>query len=103
MTRVFMTLIIIIFTVINYGGASETGTVGNIVTLTNHSILGLFVFFGILAMLRTDAWHNRFTTGFMPNGFLGDFAAMGLTFLRQTVLEPTTNQVSSNRGAMKID
>ena len=77
----FMTLIILFFTIINYRGASETGTTGNIVTLTKLGILVLFVIFGILAMLRSEAWHQRFTTGFMPNGFLGVFIAMGLTFI----------------------
>ncbi|HEX6304426.1 MAG TPA: amino acid permease, partial [Anaerolineales bacterium] len=81
LTLIFMTLVIIIFTLINFRGASETGTIGNIVTLTKISILGLFVLFGILAMLRTDAWHFRFTEGFLPNGALGVFAAMGLTFI----------------------
>jgi amino acid transporter/nucleotide-binding universal stress UspA family protein len=81
MTLGFMTLVIIAFTIINYRGASETGTVGNIVTMTKISILALFVFFGILAMLRTEAWHARFTTGFMPNGFGGVLVAMGLTFI----------------------
>lgn len=81
LTLGFMTIIIILFTLINVLGASETGTIGNIITLTKITILGLFVIFGILAMLRTEAWHSRFTTGFMPNGFLGVFAAMGLTFI----------------------
>jgi amino acid transporter/nucleotide-binding universal stress UspA family protein len=81
LTLVFMTLIIILFTYINYRGASETGTVGNIVTMTKIVILAFFVFFGILAMLRTDAWHTRFTTGFMPNGFFSIIVAMGLTFI----------------------
>jgi amino acid transporter/nucleotide-binding universal stress UspA family protein len=80
-TLVFTTVVIVIFTFINYRGASETGTIGNIVTVTKISILGLFVFFGIIAMLRTEAWHTRFTTGFMPNGFLGVLTAMGLTFI----------------------
>ncbi|HZD58561.1 MAG TPA: amino acid permease [Anaerolineales bacterium] len=81
LTLAFMSVIIMIFTLINYRGASETGTVGNIVTLTKISILGLFVIFGVLAMLRTDAWHTRFSEGFLPNGILGVFAAMGLTFI----------------------
>lgn len=80
-TLIFMTLIILVFTAINYRGASETGTIGNIITLTKVAILGLFVIFGVMAMLRTDAWHTRFTTGFMPNGALGVFIAMGLTFI----------------------
>lgn len=77
----FMVLIIVVFTIINYRGASETGTVGNIVTITKVAILGLFVLFGFLAMLRSDAWINRFTTGLMPNGPLGVFVAMALTFI----------------------
>ena len=81
LTLAFMTLIIIIFTAINYRGASETGMIGNIVTMAKVAILLLFVGFGILAMLRTDAWVTRFTDGFMPNGFHGVLVAMGLTFI----------------------
>jgi amino acid transporter/nucleotide-binding universal stress UspA family protein len=73
--------VILVFTYVNYHGASETGTVGNIVTLTKVSILGLFVFFGVIAMAHTAAWHTRFTTGFMPNGVAGVLQAMGLTFI----------------------
>jgi amino acid transporter/nucleotide-binding universal stress UspA family protein len=81
MALVWTTIIIIIFTTINYRGASETGTIGNIVTMTKISILGLFVIFGILAMLRTETWVTRFTTGFLPNGFFAVLVAMGLTFI----------------------
>lgn len=81
MTLVMMTLIIVLFTLINYRGASETGTIGNIVTLTKVAILGMFVLFGLLAMMRMDAWQVRFTTDFMPNGALSVFVAMGLTFI----------------------
>ena len=81
LTYAFMTLAIAAFTAINYCGVSETGTVGNAVTVTKVAILGLFAFFGVLAMLRTDAWHSRFTTGFLPNGFGGVLSAMGLTFI----------------------
>jgi amino acid transporter len=81
MTLGFMTLVVVAFTTINYRGASETGTVGNVVTTTKVIILGLFVFFGVLAMARTAAWHARFTTEFMPNGFGGVLIAMGLTFI----------------------
>jgi amino acid transporter/nucleotide-binding universal stress UspA family protein len=81
LSLIFMTLIIVIFTYINYRGASETGTVGNIVTLTKIFILGLFILFGLLAMGRTEAWHTRFTTGFLPNGIMSVVVAMGLTFI----------------------
>jgi amino acid transporter/nucleotide-binding universal stress UspA family protein len=81
MTLGVMTLIIVAFTTLNYRGASETGTVGNIVTVTKVIILGFFVLFGLLAMTRIEAWYTRFTTGFMPNGFQGVLVAMGLTFI----------------------
>ena len=66
--------------VINFRGASETGTIGNIITLAKIAILGLFVLFGILAMLRTEAWQDRFDP-FMPNGLINVFIAMSLTFI----------------------
>lgn len=81
LTLAFMTLIILLLTAINYRGASETGAIGSIITLAKVAILLLFVAFGILAMLRTEAWITRFTDGFMPNGFEGVLAAMGLTFI----------------------
>jgi amino acid transporter/nucleotide-binding universal stress UspA family protein len=77
----FMVLIIAAFTAINYRGASETGTVGNMVTLIKVAILGVFVIFGVLAMGRTEAWQARFTAGFLPNGVGGILVAMGLTFI----------------------
>ncbi len=81
MSLVFMTLIAVLFTTVNHLGASETSKVGNIVTGGKVAILGLFVAAGLLAMSRTDAWHTRFTTGFMPNGLGGVLVAMGLTFI----------------------
>jgi amino acid transporter/nucleotide-binding universal stress UspA family protein len=78
----FMSLVIAAFTYLNYRGASETGTVGNIVTVTKVVILGLFCAFGLLAMFRhPEGWTTRFTEGFMPEGWLGVFTAMGLTFI----------------------
>jgi basic amino acid/polyamine antiporter, APA family len=76
-----MTLVILAFTAVNYRGASETGLVGNVVTMAKICILGVFVLFGLIAMFRMDAWHTRFTTGFLPNGIAGVFRAMGLTFI----------------------
>jgi amino acid transporter/nucleotide-binding universal stress UspA family protein len=78
---VFMSLIIVIFTVINYRGASETAAVGNTLTVTKIAILGILVVFGSIAMARTEMWHSRFTVGFMPNGIMGVFVAMGFTFI----------------------
>lgn len=78
----FMTLIIIAFTYLNYRGASETGAVGNIVTITKVVILGLFCGFGLVAMFQSpETWITRFTEGFLPNGWSGILVAMGLTFI----------------------
>ncbi|MES0338541.1 MAG: amino acid permease [Anaerolineales bacterium] len=77
----FMTLIIITFTIINYIGSSETASVGNTLTVIKIVILGFLVIFGALAMSRMDGWQDRFTTGFLPNGLAGVFIAMGFTFI----------------------
>ena len=77
----FMTLIIITFTIINYIGSSETASVGNTLTVIKIVILGFLVIFGALAMSRMDGWQDRFTTGFLPNGLVGVFIAMGFTFI----------------------
>jgi amino acid transporter len=81
LTLVFMILIIVIITLINILGASETGMMGNIVTMTKIVILGFFILFGITMMLRTGDLQVRFTTDFMPNGFFKVFVAMGITFI----------------------
>jgi len=81
MTLLLMSAVILVFTYINYRGASETGTVGNVVTIAKVVILLTFAAFGLLAMSRTTAWHARFTEGLLPNGLGGIFLAMGLTFV----------------------
>jgi amino acid transporter len=81
LSKVFMVLIIFAFIAINFLGASETAAIGNILTITKVIILALLVIFGVLAMTRSDTWIDRFTTGFLPNGALSIFLAMGLTFI----------------------
>lgn len=81
LTLGLMTAAIVFFTAINFRGASETGAVGNIITVTKIVILILFTLFGVLAMLRTPAWTARFSSDFLPNGFTGVLQAMGLTFI----------------------
>ena len=81
MTWAFMILVIAAFTYLNYRGAAETASVGNMITVIKIIILGFFVVFGVLAMSRADAWQERFTTGFLPNGVGGILVAMGLTFI----------------------
>jgi amino acid transporter/nucleotide-binding universal stress UspA family protein len=77
----FTTAVIAFFTFVNYRGASETGTVGNVVTLAKVFILGIFVIFGLIALHRVPDWSNRFSHDFLPNGFSGVLVAMGLTFI----------------------
>lgn len=77
----FMTFIAVSFTYINFMGASETGAVGNIITLAKVAILGLFVAFGLFSLGNNPEWHFRFSEGFMPNGISGVIIAMGLTFI----------------------
>jgi basic amino acid/polyamine antiporter, APA family len=113
MTLGMMTLVVLVFTTVNYRGASETGTVGNVVTVAKIAILGLFVLFAVVAMARTEAWHARFTTGFMPNGLAGVFVAMGVTFIAfegyeiiaqsgEEVINPRRNVPRAVFGAIAI-
>jgi amino acid transporter/nucleotide-binding universal stress UspA family protein len=81
MRLLLMTFIVVTFTFINFMGASETGTIGNVITLAKVAILGLFTTFGVIALFNTEAWHYRFSEGFMPNGIPGVVIAMGLTFI----------------------
>ncbi len=81
LSNLLMTLVIIAFTLINYLGASETATIGNILTMSKITILGLLVIFGFMAMARADVWVDRFRDEFLPNGILSVFVAMGLTFI----------------------
>ncbi len=67
-----------LFTYINLQGVSETGKVGNILTLSKIAILGLFVGFGLLSMLRQGDWTFRFEP-FFPTGLAGVVMAAGLT------------------------
>lgn len=79
-TLIFMTIIVVLFAYINFRGASETGLVGNVVTIAKVIILGIFIAFGIVAMLRRPDL-NVFTESFLPHGLSGVFVAMGLTFI----------------------
>ncbi|MBI1925741.1 amino acid permease [Candidatus Poribacteria bacterium] len=70
----------ILFGYINFRGASETGKVGNMVTMAKIVILAIFVGFGLEVILGKSDWRTAFTP-FMPNGWDGVFKAMGLTFI----------------------
>jgi basic amino acid/polyamine antiporter, APA family len=70
----------ILFAYVNYRGASETGKIGNLVTITKIIILLIFISFGLELIIRQGDWRTTFSP-FLPNGFGGVFKAMGLTFI----------------------
>jgi amino acid transporter/nucleotide-binding universal stress UspA family protein len=74
----FAVVMAALFTFINLRGVSETGRVGNILTLAKIAILGLFVGFGLLSMLRQGDWAAKFQP-FFPTGLGGVVMAAGLT------------------------
>jgi amino acid transporter/nucleotide-binding universal stress UspA family protein len=68
------------FAYVNYRGASETGKVGNFVTMTKVLILIVFIVLGLGIVFRRPDWHAAFSP-FLPFGWGGVFKAMGLTFI----------------------
>jgi amino acid transporter len=73
-------VVALIFIYINYRGASETGTIANIVGFTKIVILGVFIISGLYTIYYSPDWFSNFNP-FLPNGFGGIFMAMGLTFI----------------------
>jgi len=72
---------IIIFTVVNIRGASDTGKVGNAITFTQIIIIAVLIGAAIAAMTFTNPdWPNNFSD-FFPAGVTGLALAMGLTFI----------------------
>ncbi|MGA7305830.1 MAG: amino acid permease [Rhodothermales bacterium] len=74
-------LIILAFLYINYRGSSETGLIGNIVTLAKLTILLLFVASGMWILFKEPSTHFQHFEDFTPEGFPGILSAMGLTFI----------------------
>jgi amino acid transporter len=70
----------LLFGYINFRGASETGKIGNLVTIAKIIILLIFIGFGLELILRKGDWMTTFSP-FMPHGWGGVFKAMGLTFI----------------------
>ena len=73
-------LIIALFLWINYRGASETGAIGNVITVIKVIILAVFIASGIAAVGADPANLQKFYD-FAPFGWLGILSAMGLTFI----------------------
>jgi amino acid transporter/nucleotide-binding universal stress UspA family protein len=72
--------IAVLFAYINFRGASETGKIGNLVTMAKIIILLIFIGFGLEMMFSQGDWIGRFSP-FIANGMGGVFKAMGLTFI----------------------
>jgi amino acid transporter/nucleotide-binding universal stress UspA family protein len=70
----------LLFAYVNYRGASETGKIGNLVTIAKLIILAVFVGFG-MSIIFGRGGLSAALTPFMPNGWDGVFKAMGLTFI----------------------
>jgi len=80
LVKVLAVTIILIFTYINYRGASEAGAAGNVVTVLKIVIIGLFILFGLKRMAGQPEAVQHFSD-FFPKGYSGVFIAMGLTFI----------------------
>lgn len=78
--KILAALTAILFAYVNFRGASETGKVGNLVTITKIIILLIFIGFGLELILRKGDWQTTFSP-FLPHGMDGVFRAMGLTFI----------------------
>ena len=78
--KLFAVLIILLFLYINYRGTSETGAVGNIVTVLKVIIIGIFIVSGLFVIFGEPARLETFQP-FDPNGIIGIVSAMGLTFI----------------------
>lgn len=81
--KVVAFFVIILFLYINFRGASETGAVGNFITIFKIIILALLVIFGFLAMQNMPNWPDHFLhdPSPFPTGIWGILGAMGLTFV----------------------
>ena len=78
--KLFAVLIVLLFLYINYRGTSETGAVGNIVTVLKVIIIGIFIVSGMFVIFGEPARLEAFQP-FDPNGIIGIVSAMGLTFI----------------------
>jgi amino acid transporter/nucleotide-binding universal stress UspA family protein len=78
--KILAGIVAVVFAYINFRGASETGKIGNIVTMAKVVIIMIFVAFGLEIIFRRGSLATSMTP-FMPHGWSGIFKAMGLTFI----------------------
>src|SRR5215203_2656528 len=74
--------VVVVFTFINVKGASETGKVGTVITLVQLLTIISIIIAGLWVMSShpNNNWQSNFSD-FLPMGFSGLVAAMGLTFI----------------------
>ncbi|MBZ0299716.1 MAG: amino acid permease, partial [Anaerolineae bacterium] len=78
--KLFAVLVILLFLYINYRGTSETGAVGNIVTVLKIIIILIFIVSGLFVIFGEPSNFAKFNN-FAPEGIIGIVSAMGLTFI----------------------
>ncbi len=98
-----MTVVVCAFFIaINMRGTALTGKVENVITMGKIIILGVFILFGLKALLGSPLESFSSFTPFFPKGFSGVIVAMGLTFIAfegydliatvaEEIKEPTKN------------
>src|SRR5688572_16965774 len=73
--------VVAVFTFINIKGTSETGKVGTIITIVQLVSITSIIIAGLFVMSSNpNNWQSNFAD-FLPMGFAGLVAAMGLTFI----------------------
>ena len=80
LAKISSLLIVSFLAYVNFVGVKESGKLGGVVTLLKIIILLIFAFFGLSRTFSYPNWESAFQP-FMPHGFVGVLAAMGLTFI----------------------
>jgi basic amino acid/polyamine antiporter, APA family len=78
--KIIAIISIIIIGFVNIRGVSETGKAGTIVTIVQLGSILSIILAGLWAMNTHPYWTSNFKD-FLPNGFNGLAAAMGLLFI----------------------
>ncbi|MBM3905280.1 MAG: amino acid permease [Thaumarchaeota archaeon] len=77
----FAAMAVVIFTFINVRGTAPTSKVGNVITITQITIIGVLIVAALFAMAFVNpTWPSNFSD-FFPHGISGLVIAMGLTFI----------------------
>ena len=81
--KVFAVIIILLFLLVNYLGSSETGSVGNIITVTKVIIIAVFILSGLWAALKAPNLRFRNLEPIIPpeRTIFSILTAMGFTFI----------------------